>query len=75
MADSTPRPPDDLDVAAMNIHYTDERVRLLAEARYRLAGNTPVPFGVLVRTEPRLIEEARDWLRAAVAAGLLGGAA
>lgn len=71
MSDTTPSRLDNLDAAAMNIHYTDERIRRLAEARYRLTGNDPVPFGVLIRADPCLIEEARDWLRVAVAAGLL----
>jgi hypothetical protein len=62
---------DALTDAAQEVHYSDPRVRRLAEARHRLGGNASIPFGVLVHEKPELIEQARDWLRAAVAAGLI----
>jgi len=59
--------------AAERVHYTDPRVRLLASTRWRLAtGYTHRSWLALGKDNPdALIREARDWLRAAVAAGLL----
>jgi hypothetical protein len=59
--------------AADRVHYTDPRVRQLAEARYRLeTGGTRDDWLTLGKNNPdALIELARDWLRAAVAAGII----
>lgn len=59
--------------AAARVHYVDPRVRQLAEARWRLTtGGTHMEWLALGKDNPEaLIEEARDWMRAAVAAGIL----
>lgn len=59
--------------AAARVHYADPRVRRLAYARYHLAtGGTRMEWLALGADHPdALIAEAKDWLRAAVAAGLL----
>ncbi|GIH70309.1 hypothetical protein [Sphaerimonospora thailandensis] len=59
--------------AAERVHYVDPRVRLLASTRWRLAtGWSHRSWLGLGKNNPdALIQEARDWLRAAVAAGLL----
>lgn len=59
--------------AAAKVHYTDPRVRQLAEARWRLkTGGSRMDWLALGKNNPEaLIEEARDWVRAAVAAGIL----
>lgn len=59
--------------AAATVHYVDPRVRQLAEARWRLkTGGTRTQWLQLGKNNPEaLIEEARDWMRAAVATGLL----
>lgn len=61
--------------AAAQVHYTDPRVRRLAYARYHLAtGGTRMEWLAPGKDNPdalALISEAQDWLRAAVAAGLL----
>ncbi len=59
--------------AAARVHYTDPRVRQLAEARWRLqAGGSKSDWLMLGKDNPNaLIREARDWIRAAVAAGIL----
>lgn len=59
--------------AAATVHYVDPRVRQLAEARWRLkTGGTQTQWLQLGKNNPEaLIEEARDWMRAAVASGLL----
>lgn len=64
--------PIDADAAA-GVHYVDPRVRRLAEARWRLStGGTHADWLALGKDNPEaLIREGRDWLRAAVAAGLL----
>lgn len=53
--------------------FVDPRVRLLAYARWHLiTGGTHWDWLFLGKNSPdALIQEARDWLRAAVAAGLL----
>lgn len=58
---------------AARVHYVDPRVRQLAEARWRLAtGGTRDQWLALGKDNPEaLIQEARDWMRAAVAAGIL----
>jgi DNA-binding XRE family transcriptional regulator len=65
----------DLDAAAAErVHYaTDPRIRQLAEARWRLTtGSTRDQWLALGKDNPEaLIREARDWVRAAVAAGIL----
>lgn len=60
-------------IAAAQVHYVDPRVRQLAYARYHLAtGRSFMAWLALGKNHPdALISEARDWLRAAVAAGLL----
>jgi hypothetical protein len=64
--------PIDRDAAA-RVHYVDRRVRRLAEARWRLTtGGSHADWLQLGKDNPEaLIQEGRDWLRAAVAAGLL----
>ncbi|MFD3777327.1 hypothetical protein [Streptomyces sp. NPDC058612] len=59
--------------AALHTHYTDFRVRLLAEARWRMkTDGTRTEWLVLGKDNPAaLIKEGRDWIRAAVAAGIL----
>ena len=59
--------------AAEGIHYVDPRVRQLAEARWRLlTGGTHMDWLYLGKDNPEaLIQEGRDWVRAAVAAGIL----
>lgn len=60
--------------AADNVQYaTDPRVRHLAEAVWRMrTGGTRMDWLVLGKDNPEaLIREAREWVRAAVAAGLL----
>lgn len=59
--------------AAARVHYTDPRVRDLAEARWRLeSGGTRAQWLALGKNDARaLITDARDWIRAAVAAGIL----
>lgn len=59
--------------AAAGVHYVDPRVRRLAEARWRLtAGGSHAKWLALGKGNPEaLIWEGRDWLRAAVAGGLL----
>ncbi|MEU8473747.1 hypothetical protein [Streptomyces hygroscopicus] len=59
--------------AAARVHYTDPRVRQLAEARWRITtGGTRMGWLSLGKNNPdALIQEARDWIRAAVAAGIL----
>ncbi|MFE6126761.1 hypothetical protein ACFQ6Q_00590 [Streptomyces sp. NPDC056437] len=60
--------------AADNVHYAnDPRIRLLAQARWRMAnGGTTWDWLNLGKDDPdNLIPEARDWVRAAVAAGIL----
>lgn len=64
----------DLNTAdAARVHYVDPRVRQLAEARWRLTtGGTRQDWLALGKDNPEaLIQEARDWMRAAVAAGIL----
>lgn len=65
---------DQLDTAgAASVHYVDPRVRLVAEARWRLkTGGSRMDWLMLGKDNPEaLIEEGRDWIRAAVAAGIL----
>ncbi|WP_055477628.1 hypothetical protein [Sphaerimonospora mesophila] len=59
--------------AAEKVHYVDPRVRLLASTRWRLAtGWSHRSWLAFGKNNPdALIQEARDWLRAAVAAGIL----
>lgn len=64
--------------AAQQVHYTDPRVRQLAYARWLLVTGRPATdesfwaWLSLGKNNPAaLIQEARDWLRAAVAAGIL----
>ncbi|MGW1615755.1 hypothetical protein ACWCQZ_41165 [Streptomyces sp. NPDC002285] len=60
--------------AADNVHYaTDPRIRHLAEAAWRMrTGGTRMDWLMLGKDNPdALIREAREWVRAAVAAGLL----
>lgn len=59
---------------ALNVHYaTDPRIRHLAEAAWRLrTGGSRMDWLMLGKDNPEaLIAEAREWVRAAVAAGLL----
>lgn len=58
---------------AARVHYADPRVRLLAEARWRLnTGGTRQEWLSLGKDNPEaLIREGRDWIRAAVAAGII----
>ncbi len=64
-----------LDPAATeNVHYaTDPRIRHLAEAAWRMrTGGTRMDWLMLGKDNPEaLIREAREWVRAAVAAGIL----
>lgn len=59
--------------AAATVHFTDERVRTLATARWQLeTGGSYRDWLALGKDDPAaLIREGRDWMRAAVAAGLL----
>ncbi|MCX5286236.1 MULTISPECIES: hypothetical protein [unclassified Streptomyces] len=59
--------------AAARVHYSDPRVRQLASARWQLAtGGSHADWLRLGKDNPEaLITEARDWMRAAVATGLL----
>lgn len=60
--------------AAENVHYaTDPRIRHLAEAAWRMrTGGSRMDWLMLGKDNPEaLIAEAREWVRAAVAAGLL----
>lgn len=60
--------------AAHRVHYaTDPRIRHLAEAAWRMrTGGTRTDWLHLGKDNPEaLITEAREWVRAAVAAGLL----
>jgi hypothetical protein len=60
--------------AAQGIHYaTDPRIRHLAEAAWRMrTGGTRADWLALGKDNPEgLIREAREWVRAAVAGGLL----
>lgn len=60
--------------AAERVHYaTDPRIRLLAEARWRWeTGGSRMDWFMLGKDNPEaLIGEAREWVRAAVAIGIL----
>jgi len=60
--------------AAADVHYaTDPRIRHLAEAAWRMrTGGTRMDWLMLGKDNPEaLIAEAREWVRAAVAGGLL----
>jgi hypothetical protein len=59
--------------AAARVHYVDPRVRQLAEARWRLnTGGSRSAWLALGKDNPEaLIKEGRDWIRAAVAAGII----
>lgn len=60
--------------AADNVHYaTDPRIRHLAEAVWRMrTGGSRMDWLCLGKDNPEaLIREAREWVRAAVAAGIL----
>ena len=59
---------------ALNVHYaSDPRIRHLAEAAWRLrTGGTRQDWLMLGKDNPEaLIREAREWVRAAVAGGLM----
>lgn len=59
---------------ALNVHYaTDPRIRHLAEVVWRMrTGGSRQDWLWLGKDNPEaLISEAREWVRAAVAAGLL----
>lgn len=58
--------------AANRVHYVDPRVRQLAYAAWHLqTGGTFREWLGLGKDNPdALIREARDWMRAAVAAGI-----
>lgn len=59
---------------ALNVHYaTDPRIRHLAEAAWRMrTGGSRADWLALGKDNPEaLIREAREWVRAAVAGGLL----
>ncbi len=59
---------------ALNVHYaTDPRIRHLAEAAWRMrTGGSRADWLQLGKDNPEaLIREAREWVRAAVASGLL----
>lgn len=59
--------------AAESIHYVDPRVRQLAAARWQLkTGGTYTDWLMLGKDNPEaLISDGKDWMRAAVATGLL----
>lgn len=60
--------------AAQRVHYaSDPRVRHLAESAWRIrTGGTRADWLALGKDNPEaLIREAREWVRAAVAGGLL----
>jgi len=60
--------------AAETVHYaTDPRIRHLAEAAWRMrTGGSRTDWLKLGKNNPKaLIAEAREWMRAAVACGLL----
>jgi hypothetical protein len=59
--------------AAATVHFTDPRVRQLAAARWRMqTGGTHQAWLELGKDNPEaLIAEAKQWIRAAVAAGIL----
>lgn len=60
--------------AAERVHYaTDPRIRHLAEAAWRMrTGGSRMDWLCLGKDNPEaLIREAREWMRAAVASGLL----
>jgi hypothetical protein len=60
--------------AADTVHYaTDPRIRHLAEAAWRMrTGGSRMDWLCLGKDNPEaLIAEAREWMRAAVASGLL----
>jgi hypothetical protein len=60
--------------AADNVHYaTDPRIRHLAESAWRMrTGGSRADWLALGKDNPEaLIAEAREWMRAAVAADLL----
>jgi hypothetical protein len=60
--------------AADNVQYaTDPRIRHLAEARWRMeTGGSRMDWLCLGKDNPEaLIREAREWVRAAVAAGII----
>lgn len=59
--------------AASTVHYTDPRVRHLAESAWRMrTGGTRQDWLMLGKDNPEaLIRDAREWVRAAVAGGLL----
>lgn len=59
---------------ALNVHYaTDPRIRHLAEAAWRMrTGGSRNDWLMLGKDNPEaMIREAREWVRAAVAAGLM----
>lgn len=59
---------------AENVHYsTDPRIRHLAEAVWRMrTGGTRMDWLCLGKNNPEaLISEAREWVRAAVAGGII----
>lgn len=60
--------------AAENVQYaTDPRIRHLAEAAWRMrTGGSRMDWLMLGKNNPEaMIAEAREWVRAAVAAGIL----
>lgn len=60
--------------AADNVHYaTDPRIRHLAEAAWRMrTGGSRMDWLCLGKDNPEtLISEAREWVRAAVAGGII----
>ncbi|WP_331756345.1 hypothetical protein OHA04_45525 (plasmid) [Streptomyces sp. NBC_01590] len=60
--------------AAEGVHYAnDNRIRALAQARWRMkTGGSREAWLALGKDHPdNLIPEARDWVRAAVAGGIL----
>lgn len=60
--------------AANSVHYaTDPRIRHLAEAAWRMrTGGTRMDWLCLGKDNPEaLISEAREWVRAAVAGGII----
>ncbi|WP_119580473.1 hypothetical protein [Streptomyces europaeiscabiei] len=59
---------------ALNVHYaTDPRIRHLAEVAWRMrTGGTRMEWLMLGKDNPEaLISEAREWVRAAVAGGII----